>query len=303
MLAFLRARAIEGLEIVNGDCYTRSISLDGLHGWFSVAPGGTDALALTLHFPEPRAQAQIVARIRRLLDLDTDLAPIHQQLSADPLMARLIASRPGLRVPGAWDGFELAVRAVLGQQITVGAAIRLAGKLVAQYGQPLCCAAMPVGLSHVFPEPARMAGADLASLGMPRSRGRTLSGVAQALLDDPQLFAPRPALNRAWRPCWRCGALATGPRITWPCASFARRMLFPRRTWACSVPWRRSKAGRSAPASYWPAPRPGAHGVATRRSICGRRCNSLIPFSVAAAEPARLRSRTQSSPTLRTRCE
>ncbi|MNN07371.1 DNA-3-methyladenine glycosylase 2 [compost metagenome] len=101
-------------------------------------------------------------------------------------MARLIAERPGLRVPGAWDGLELAIRAVLGQQITVVAAIRLAGKLVAQYGTPLS-SALP-GLTHVFPQVSVLADADLAALGMPKSRGRTLSGVAQALLDDPRLF-------------------------------------------------------------------------------------------------------------------
>ena len=91
-------------------------------------------------------------------------------------------------MPGAWDGLELAIRAVLGQQITVGAAIKLAGKLVAQYGAPLTSARG--GLTHVFPEAAVLAAADLATLGMPKSRGRTLSGVAQALLDDPLLFEP-----------------------------------------------------------------------------------------------------------------
>jgi DNA-3-methyladenine glycosylase II len=123
-----------------------------------------------------------------MFDLDADLPSIHRQLKRDPLMERLIAERPGLRVPGAWDGLELAIRAVLGQQITVGAAIRLAGKLVAQYGAPL--QSPRAGLSHVFPEPQVLAQADLATLGMPKSRGRTLSGVAQALLDDPLLFAP-----------------------------------------------------------------------------------------------------------------
>jgi DNA-3-methyladenine glycosylase II len=103
-------------------------------------------------------------------------------------MARLIAERPGLRVPGAWDGLELAIRAVLGQQITVVAAIRLAGKLVARYGTPLN-SALP-GVTHVFPQARVLADADLATLGMPKSRGRTLSGVAQALLDDPRLFEP-----------------------------------------------------------------------------------------------------------------
>lgn len=189
MLGFLSARAIAGLETVAAGVYSRSFDLNGTHGTFSVRPATSDALELTLDFPDPNAVPDIVARVRRMFDLDADLATIHRHLiSVDPLLARLIAWRPGLRVPGAWDGLELAIRAVLGQQITVVAAIRLAGKLVAQYGAPL--GRPSPGLSHVFPTADVLAGADLAALGMPKSRGRTLSGVAQALLDDPRLFEP-----------------------------------------------------------------------------------------------------------------
>ena len=192
MLDFLSARAIAGLETVADGAYLRGIELNGRHGTFSIRPATSDALELTLDFPDPNAVPEIVERVRRMFDLDADLATIHRHLAVDPLMARLIAQRPGLRVPGAWDGLELAIRAVLGQQITVVAAIRLAGKLVAQYGTPL---GTPLGrplpgLSHVFPTADVLAGADLAALGMPKSRGRTLSGVAQALLDDPRLFEP-----------------------------------------------------------------------------------------------------------------
>ncbi|HAP25049.1 MAG TPA: 3-methyladenine DNA glycosylase 2, partial [Achromobacter sp.] len=111
---------------------------------------------------------------------------IAAQFAADPILTALMQARPGLRVPGAWDGFELAMRAVLGQQITVAAAIRLAGKLVAAHGMPL---AQPDGaLTHVFPEPEVVATAELASLGMPRSRAATLSAVAAAAVADPHLF-------------------------------------------------------------------------------------------------------------------
>jgi DNA-3-methyladenine glycosylase II len=188
LLGFLSARAIVGLERVDEGVYSRSIDLDGVHGTFSIQPATSDALELTLDFPEAAAVPEIVARVRRMFDLDADLSTIHRHLAVDPLMARLIAERPGLRVPGTWDGLELAIRAVLGQQITVAAAIRLAGKLVAQYGTPLS-SALP-GLTHVFPRASVLAGADLAALGMPKSRGRTLSDVAQALLDDPRLFEP-----------------------------------------------------------------------------------------------------------------
>jgi len=186
MLGFLAARAVVGMETVIDGVYSRSIGLNGVHGTVSVWPGDGDALEVELDFPDAAAVPEIVARLRRLFDLDADLPTMQRHLAADPLLAPLIAERPGLRVPGAWDGLELAFRAVLGQQITVVGAIRLAGKLLAQYGEPLR-SSVP-GLTHVFPRAAVLANADLATLGMPKSRGRTLSGVAQALLDDPLLF-------------------------------------------------------------------------------------------------------------------
>lgn len=195
MLGFLAARAVVGMETVVDGVYSRSIGLKGLHGSVSIWNGAGDALEVELDFPDPAALHEIVARLRRMFDLDADLALVHGHLANDPLLARLIAERPGLRIPGAWDGLELAFRAVLGQQITVAAAIRLAGKLVAQYGAPL--ASTVPGLTHVFPEANVLAAADLAALGMPKSRGRTLSGVAQALLDEPSLFEPNRAVGVA----------------------------------------------------------------------------------------------------------
>jgi len=187
MVGFLAARAVLGMETVVDGVYSRSIRLNGVHGSVSVWPGDGDALEVELDFPDATAVPEIVKRLRRLFDLDADLPTMQRHLKADPLLARLIAERPGLRVPGAWGGLELAFRAVLGQQITVGGAIRLAGKLLAQYGEPLR-SSVP-GLTHVFPRAAVLASADLAALGMPKSRGRTLSGVAQASLEDPLLFA------------------------------------------------------------------------------------------------------------------
>ncbi|TMU81625.1 DNA-3-methyladenine glycosylase 2 family protein [Pseudomonas fluorescens] len=188
MLGFLAARAVVGMEVVVEGVYSRAIGLNGVHGTVSVWLGAADALEVELDFADPAAVPEIVVRLRRMFDLNADLALMHGHLVNDPLLARLIAERPGLRIPGAWDGLELAFRAVLGQQITVVAAIRLAGKLVAQYGAPLD-STVP-GLTHVFPEVRVLAGADLAALGMPKSRGRTLSGVAQALLEGPSLFEP-----------------------------------------------------------------------------------------------------------------
>ena len=193
MIGFLSARAISGLETVEAGVYRRSISVGREHGWISVALGAGDWLEVAVDFPDAAALPEIERRLRRMFDLDAQPQVINPQLANDPLMARLVAARPGLRLPGTWDGLELAIRAVLGQQITVLAAIRLAGKLVAQYGQPLTTP--HAAITHVFPTAEVLAAADLATLGMPRARGRTLSGVAQALLDDPEVFEPKASLK------------------------------------------------------------------------------------------------------------
>ena len=195
MLGFLRARAITGVESVDGDTYCRTIGFDGQQGTVTVRPADGNALTATVRFPKLSALPQIIARLRRVFDLAADPDAIALQLVKDPTLAPLGAARPGLRVPGAWDGFELAVRAVLGQQITVPGAIRLAGALVARVGEPL---REPDGaLTHVFPAPAAVVGADPASMGMPRSRGVALLAVAAAVVADPQIFATGRGLEEA----------------------------------------------------------------------------------------------------------
>jgi AraC family transcriptional regulator of adaptative response / DNA-3-methyladenine glycosylase II len=124
-----------------------------------------------------------------------DPQAIAAHLSEDPALAPLVAAQPGLRVPGTWDGFELAVRAVLGQQITVPAATRLAGKFVTHYGTPVTdAAAGAAGLTYLFPPPDRPAHADLATPGMPRARAAALSTLAAATIADPLIFGPRRSL-------------------------------------------------------------------------------------------------------------
>lgn len=200
MIGFLPVRAIPGVEIVEPERYRRTLELDGCHGTVAVAPvPGRDALRATVRIGTVRALPAIVARIRRVFDLGADVGTIAAQLAEDPSLAPLVAGRPGVRVPGAWDGFELAVRAVLGQQITVAAARRLAGKLVAAYGEPLALAGHEVEpeLTTVFPRPARLAAADLARLGMPRSRAAALTALAAAAATDATLFRPDEDLDAA----------------------------------------------------------------------------------------------------------
>lgn len=200
IIEFLSARAIPGVEVVEDDRYRRTIDLNGRHGMIEIArASGRDALAATIRSPDPRALPTIVRRIRRVFDLGADVGVITAQLAADPMLAPLVRSRPGLRVPGAWDGFELAVRAILGQQITVSGARRLIGRLVDVHGAPLDAAAAGDvhGLTTAFPMPARLAGADLAPLGMPGARATAISGMAAATVADPDLFRRDGSLDAA----------------------------------------------------------------------------------------------------------
>jgi AraC family transcriptional regulator of adaptative response / DNA-3-methyladenine glycosylase II len=198
MLAFLAVRAIPGIEVVSNQGYMRTIDIDGTHGIVSVRPAEKNALRVVVRFPRLSALPTIIARLRRVFDLGADPQAIGAQLAEDPALAPLVAARPGLRVPGAWDGFELAMRAVLGQQITVAAAIGLAGKLVARCGEPLASAsAAPGGLTHVFPRPERVAATDLSILGMPRSRAVALSSLAAAVIANPRIFGAGRSLEDA----------------------------------------------------------------------------------------------------------
>jgi len=198
MLAFLRARAIPGVETVSRDGYARTIEIAGAHGTVAVRPTAGSALRATIQFPQLSALPTIVARLRRVFDLAADPEVIGAHLAEDPALAPLVAARPGLRVAGAWDGFELAVRALLGQQITVTAAVGIAGKLVATYGKPLAGAILGFdGLTHVFPAPERLAENDLSTLGLTRSRAAALGSLARAVMADPEIFGPRRSLDEA----------------------------------------------------------------------------------------------------------
>jgi AraC family transcriptional regulator of adaptative response / DNA-3-methyladenine glycosylase II len=180
LLDYLAARAIPGVEEVADGAWRRSVVLDGASGVIEVRPDPV-AHQLLLHVPAAltRHVSALAARVRRLFDLDADPAPIAAQLGRDPELARLLRRRPGVRVAGAWNGFELAVRAILGQQVTVAGATTLAGRLALAFGVPL---AAPVGSVRLLsPGAAALAGADLASIGLPRARAEALRALASAV--------------------------------------------------------------------------------------------------------------------------
>lgn len=189
MLGYLRARAIPGVEVVEDDSYRRSIA----GGTVEVASGGEDFLWGSLELSEASDVARAVSALRRLFDLDADIVRIEQHLSSDPLLEGCVERRPGLRSPGAWDGFETAVRAILGQQITVEAARQLAGKLTVRFGAPMVRAER--GLSLHFPTPKALAAAPIRTIGMPAQRARAISSLAAAVIADPDMLSPRGDLS------------------------------------------------------------------------------------------------------------
>ncbi len=156
------------------------------------------SLRVTIRFPRVQSLPAIIARVRRVFDLGADIETIDAHLSLDPLLAPFIAQRPGLRAPGGWDGFELAVRAILGQQVTVAAARRLAAQLVASHGERVSADFVSdARLTHVFPEARLIARAASINVGMPAARRSALKELAEAASADPNLFRPFGTIEEA----------------------------------------------------------------------------------------------------------
>lgn len=190
LIGFLALRAIAGVESVRPDRYARAITLDGEFGLLAVSPVAKDRLAVSIRFPRLSALPSILARVRRIFDLSADPQAIGAHLSLDPDLAWRVSARPGLRVPGAWDGFELAVRAILGQQISVPAATALAGRIARDHGAPLpeALAAVEPGITYAFPAADALAGVDLSGLPMPRARSASIEALARESAGDPALW-------------------------------------------------------------------------------------------------------------------
>ena len=185
MLAFLRARATPGVESVEARHYRRTIQIDGKNGVIDVSHMASgSALGLEVRFPDPRALLFIVERVRRVFDLGADPAVIGAQLRADPLLRRPLTKHPGIRTPGAWDEFELAVRAILGQQISVRAATTLAGRIATVFGSPATdgrgLARDPRNeLDRLFPTPAQLENAAVERAGVMPARADTIRSLAR----------------------------------------------------------------------------------------------------------------------------
>jgi AraC family transcriptional regulator, regulatory protein of adaptative response / DNA-3-methyladenine glycosylase II len=193
---FLATRAVTGIELGGSFGYRRSVGL--AHGAAVIELGEFTAvqdptatwvargwLPCRLELSDLRDLASAVSRCRRLLDLDADAQAVSEALGDDPLLGGAIEAEPGRRVPGHVDGFEVAVRAVLGQQVSVAGARTLAARLTAALGEqlPVDDSAATPQLTHLFPTPQAVAAADPATLGVTRSRAAALIGLAHAVVD------------------------------------------------------------------------------------------------------------------------
>jgi AraC family transcriptional regulator of adaptative response / DNA-3-methyladenine glycosylase II len=193
LLAFFARRAIPGVEQIDAESYTRNFAFDGNAGSFAVRKlPGDDALALSVSFAHAAHLQEISSRVRRMFDVDADIAAINRDLRRDPLLRPLVRRHPGQRLPGGWDGFEIAIRAVLGQQVSVAAARTLTQRLVERYGTRVTANGAPLCL---FPLPEVIADAELGALGITGARIRSLQAIARAVCDGHVSFRPEQTLD------------------------------------------------------------------------------------------------------------
>lgn len=196
--AFFGARAIPGVESVEGSVYRRSFAAGATAGVLEVRPARPGALALSLEGSGLALDLGFVERVRRLFDLGANPAALAAILGTDRRLGARLARGRDVRLPGAWDGFEMGVRAIVGQQISVAGARTILGRLARSHGRPLAGAARAGGITHVFPTPECLADAELSTLGLVRRRAEAIRALARAVLSGALDLSPGadPALLR-----------------------------------------------------------------------------------------------------------
>jgi AraC family transcriptional regulator of adaptative response / DNA-3-methyladenine glycosylase II len=197
MHAFLAKRAIRGVEVVTADSYSRAVQTPSGHAVLQIRPvARANALELRIQGAMPAELPLLLSSVRRMFDLTADPGRITAALSSDALLRPLIARRPGLRIPGAWDPFECSVRAIIGQRISVAAATTLLRRLTGRFGEPI--EPLPTGITHLFPIAAVLAEANLDVLGLTGTRREALRQLARGVCEKVIRFdAPWEDVSRS----------------------------------------------------------------------------------------------------------
>jgi AraC family transcriptional regulator of adaptative response / DNA-3-methyladenine glycosylase II len=286
MAAYFSARAIPGVETVDGDTYRRTIVVRGHPGVLELSPGGDDHLLLRAHLPSWDELVHVVQRARRVGSLDFDLSEPAVQLAQDPMIGPLLDARPGLRPPGTWDPFETGVRAIVGQQVTLAGANTIAGRLVARLGIRVP-GLEPLGLTHTFPSAAVLARGNLDGLGLTPARARAIRLFARAVVEDAVVLDGSVSLDRLVSSItavdglgpWTANylALRLGEPDACPTSDLALRRALPRRA-------PRTAAALGDLAERW---RPWRALAATHLWIADRPARARAPHSAGRGVTAR----------------
>lgn len=203
MLDYLAMRAIPGVEAVDAShhpsSYVRSVRIGAMKGWLRVTRlPAKHLLQLEMTQTLSPVLMQLVSRVRKQFDLDANPAMIETHLQSDPVLAKSMLGRQGVRITGAFDVFEIAIRAVLGQQISVAGATTLSGRLVQRLGEPINTSIAEI--SHHFPQAKLLASlepADIAQIGLPQKRAETIRNLAQFAMHDGFSIKPGATLDDA----------------------------------------------------------------------------------------------------------
>lgn len=218
LMDFWQPRSILGVEVATADHYCRSIVLNGRPGWVSVRPvAQRPYLQVQIGQVSVGQLSRVMARLRRMFDVGVNVAAVEAHLARSHVLSPLFAeglpsdspsshstkaqskaqSNRGLRIPGAWDPFELSVRAIVGQQVSVAAATTVFNRIVTTYGEPLAAPGKPTVLEKVFPQPQVLADADLTLLGLVRAKAKAISHLAQVVSTQPNFFNQMTTLDGA----------------------------------------------------------------------------------------------------------